>query len=209
MAIAKAAWLRSPDEMTKLGTVVGSPRYMSPEQASGDTVDPRSDLWSLASLAVIAYRVFTGRMPFEGRHTVDLILEVLEICSEPPIPPSRVRSSSSPEINAFFMRALAHEPGRRFQSARELVDALPSATGQGLPPSARSTHPPPLVAPSDSDAAVSAADRTHPSEPSRRVRRHPPRRRVLRLRMVCGDLVTWRPVELRRERSEASEPDRG
>ena len=101
------------------GTVVGSPHYMSPEQAMGSTdVDHRSDLWSLA---VIAFRALTGARPFEG----NLLLEtVVKICSGPIPTATSVASDLGADIDAFFKRALSREPNERFQSARELVSAL-------------------------------------------------------------------------------------
>jgi len=109
------------------GTVVGSPHYMSPEQAMGSTeVDHRSDLWSLA---VIAFRALTGARPFEGQ----LLLEtVVKICSGPIPSATSVASDLGPDVDAFFRRALSREPNERFQSARELTASLASlAHAQG------------------------------------------------------------------------------
>jgi serine/threonine-protein kinase len=104
---------------TAEGTVVGTPHYISPEQAVGRTdIDHRSDLWSLG---VIAFRMITGRTPFES----ELLLEVVvQICSAP-IPQATAVSPDLPrEVDAFMDRALAREPGGRFDSAKELAAAF-------------------------------------------------------------------------------------
>jgi serine/threonine-protein kinase len=111
------------------GVVVGTPHYMSPEQAVGNAeIDHRSDLWSLG---VIAFKAVTGRKPFEG----ELLLEmVVKICSSEPMKPSQVAPDLGPEVDRFFERALCRDPAGRFQSARELVTAFAElARGRGAP----------------------------------------------------------------------------
>ena len=127
--IAKAPrGLRSDDESTRKGAIIGSPRYMSPEQARGSPlVDPRSDLWSLA---VIAYRAVTGELPFQSLDMTDLIVK---ICTEDPIPPSKIDPTLGPEMDAFFAKALDRHPDRRFQTAKELAAAFAVAAGQPPP----------------------------------------------------------------------------
>ncbi len=129
--VAKAPRISVSDD-TKLGAVIGSPRYMSPEQARGSALlDHRSDLWSLA---VIAYRALTGQLPFKGAHIPDILVN---ICSAPVPPPSQLEPSLGPEIDAFFAKALAREPELRFQTAREMALALTEAAGQTPVPSVR------------------------------------------------------------------------
>jgi eukaryotic-like serine/threonine-protein kinase len=121
--VAKASRISISDD-TLAGGVVGSPRYMSPEQACGSLcVDSRSDLWSLA---VIAYRALTGCMPFQAEEVSDVLRK---ICSESAPPPSQIIRAFGPEIDAFFQRALARAPEQRFQTARELSAALAEAAG--------------------------------------------------------------------------------
>jgi serine/threonine-protein kinase len=101
------------------GTVVGSPHYISPEQAMGRTdIDARSDLWSLG---VVLFHVLTGRKPFRSK----LLLEaVVEICSAP-IPRAKSIAPDLPDaVDAFFERALCREVEGRFQSAKEMGAAL-------------------------------------------------------------------------------------
>jgi serine/threonine-protein kinase len=109
---------------TRTGTVMGTPFYMSPEQARGlRNVDYRSDLWSLG---VIAYRCVTGQMAFDGESVGDLLVKV---CTAPLPVPTRVVPDLPRGFDAWFARALEREPSARFQSALELADALALAAG--------------------------------------------------------------------------------
>lgn len=103
---------------TQTGSMVGTPYYMSPEQAQGNkAVDYRSDLWALG---VLAFEMLTGLRPFDSDALGDL---VLSICvREPPVPSSY---GAVPEgFDAWFAHAVARNPEDRFQSARELALAL-------------------------------------------------------------------------------------
>jgi eukaryotic-like serine/threonine-protein kinase len=112
--------------VTRAGGVVGTPHYMSPEQVRGSRgVDFRSDLWSLA---VVAYRALTGRLPFEAEAFGELLIQ---ICTDPIPPPSRLTTELGTEVDRFFERALARDPARRFASARELGAALSATVTAG------------------------------------------------------------------------------
>ena len=103
---------------TRTGSILGTPYYMSPEQAQGNkTVDSRSDLWSLG---VIAFECLTGKRPFYSDGLGDL---VLQICIRDIPVPSDVASVPL-GFDAWFARAVARDPEARFQTARELTDAL-------------------------------------------------------------------------------------
>ena len=107
---------------TGTGALVGTPAYMSPEQAlGGRTIDHRSDLFSLA---VVAYRALTGRVPFSRDGLGETIMA---IASDTAPPPSTVRPDVGPALDAWFVRALAKAPAARFDSARELADAVAEA----------------------------------------------------------------------------------
>ncbi len=115
-------------QVTRAGGVVGTPHYMSPEQVRGSrAVDLRSDLWSLA---VVAYRAITGRLPFEAEAFGELLIE---ICTDPVPPPSKLGLGPEigPEADRFFERALARDPARRFASAREMAAAFATVASEG------------------------------------------------------------------------------
>lgn len=111
---------KTPDEggaTTSAGLLLGSPAYMSPEQARGQRVDARSDLWSLAA---VLYRMLTGRAPFEGPSSGDILVR---LCTEDVAPPSSAAPHLGPEVDRFFRRALARDPDGRFQDVDELLAA--------------------------------------------------------------------------------------
>ena len=115
---------QSPGEQeTRSGSLLGTPHYMSPEQAQGTrVVDHRSDLWSLA---VVVFQCMTGQLPFRSDALGDLLVQI--IVHEPPVP-STV-SSVPPTFDAWWARAVARDPSDRFQSAKELAVALAMALG--------------------------------------------------------------------------------
>jgi serine/threonine protein kinase len=114
-----------PDQSaTATGAVVGTPLFMSPEQARGlKTVDHRADLYSLG---MVAYWMFTGQTAFEGEAFGDLILA---ICTKPLPVLNEVAPWLPPELNDWFKIACALEPGDRYQSAEDLTEALLAASG--------------------------------------------------------------------------------
>jgi serine/threonine-protein kinase len=106
---------------TETGVLVGTPVYMSPEQARGRHVDLRSDLYSLAT---VAYHALAGRPPFDDNNIARL---VLAITTQPPAPIRALRPDLPASLDRWFARALDKEPEGRFQTARELADALSGA----------------------------------------------------------------------------------
>jgi serine/threonine protein kinase len=123
--IAKATNNAIEGSNTKTGAMLGTPYYMSPEQAQGTkAVDHRSDLWSLA---VIVYQMVTGRLPFESEALGDLLVKI--IVSPIPIP-TEVAPWLPLAFNAWWARAAQRDPGARFQSAKEFADSLSMAFGQ-------------------------------------------------------------------------------
>ncbi|WP_434384849.1 protein kinase domain-containing protein [Melittangium boletus] len=123
---------------TAEGTIIGSADYMSPEQSRGEAVDGRSDLYALG---VIAYRLVTGRPPFEEKSLTALLLAHQ---SRTPESPSRVRPDVPAALSHVILRALAKEPDNRYPSASTLRGALQVALAQGLAASGPVRTPPPL-----------------------------------------------------------------
>lgn len=144
--VAKHAFLDT--KLTQPGLIVGSPHWMSPQQALGDDVDHRADLWSLG---VLVYLCLSGRLPFEG--TVSEVLrDLVGKC------PARVTAlcAGLPSIaDDFFARALAKDPRDRFQSAVDMVDAF-EAVALAAGPRTASAAPVRLHA---STEATTVADR--------------------------------------------------
>jgi serine/threonine protein kinase len=116
--VAKETALDVSQTDTTTGLVVGSPSYMSPEQARGGRVDGRSDLWSLA---VMLFQAMTGKRPFDGTNLGDLLVH---ICSEPIPLPSHVAPDLPPAIDAFMVQALSRNPDQRFQNATDFARAF-------------------------------------------------------------------------------------
>lgn len=98
--------------------MLGSAAFMSPEQARGRALDARSDLWSLSA---VLYRMLTGRLPFVGDNSADIVVRV---CTEEVPPPSELRPELDERHDAFFRRALAKSADARFQDMDEFLDAL-------------------------------------------------------------------------------------
>lgn len=111
------------DKTTKTGSFLGTPFYVSPEQARGKPTDHRSDLWSLG---VIAFQCLTGRPPFESEALGELMGMILY--DDIPIPSQR-NPELPPEIDDWWKRAAARDREQRFESAKDLSDALGAAIG--------------------------------------------------------------------------------
>ncbi len=102
---------------TQEGDILGTPAYMSPEQATGKkrTVDTQSDVWGLGA---VLYEIITGRPPFVGRNLMQMLVAV----TKDPIPePATLQPRVPPELAAIAMRALTRDKALRYQSARELI----------------------------------------------------------------------------------------
>ncbi|MGE5786906.1 MAG: protein kinase domain-containing protein [Myxococcales bacterium] len=151
---------------TSTGALLGSPLYMSPEQARGHaTVDHRTDIWSLA---VIAYQCITGSRPFCA-DTLGALL--FSICSDPMPVPSAV-AEVPPGFDAWFARAAARDPAARFSSANEAVAELrrvccPKLTGESVKSAASyDSMTAGSTAPLTSASAVTPADLGQTAIPS-------------------------------------------
>lgn len=139
--------MESSQQFTASGVSVGTPAYMSPEQGKGIKVDHRSDIYSLG---VMLYEMVTQQVPFEAETPLAVLLKHIT----DPLPlPRKVRPDIPEPVELVVLRALAKEPGDRFQSANELAQALTAAvrhttttdqpTSQPAPPTTKPPSSPP------------------------------------------------------------------
>ncbi|WP_406694050.1 protein kinase [Singulisphaera sp. Ch08] len=112
--------LEEDDGHTESGQVMGSPSYISPEQARGRNreVGPTADIYSLGA---ILYQMLTGRPPFRGTTPVETVMQVIH---EEPVPPSRLLSKVPRDLETICLKCLDKEPRRRYASAIDLADDL-------------------------------------------------------------------------------------
>lgn len=103
---------------TNPGVVMGTVAYMSPEQARGISVDARTDLWSLG---VILYEMLSGKLPFPGDTTSDIIASILKTAAEPL---ENLKGEMPPELREICFKSLEKEPGSRYQTAQEFLRDL-------------------------------------------------------------------------------------
>jgi serine/threonine-protein kinase len=147
------------ETVAQTAAILGTASYLSPEQAQGQPVDGRSDLYSLGC---VLYEMVTGRPPFLGDSPVAVASKQV---LEQPVPPSRLNADVTPDLDAVILRALAKNPANRYQSAEELRADLDRA-GRGLPVEAT-----PLLAAGATQALERPAQPTAvlpPPEPERR-----------------------------------------
>ncbi len=155
---AKAPAVRRVGHGTQSGVILGSPHYMSPEQARGvKQLDHRSDLFSMA---VILFQMITGEKPFPGEELGDVICK---ICSEPLPVPSHYDPTLPRTIDDFFARGWARNPDERFQSAQQLATEF--ATIVSATPIPEMPSYPGMAAATPSDIAASISRDRRPSEP--------------------------------------------
>lgn len=106
------------DQRTQVGAVLGTPQYMSPEQTRGDKLDGRSDLFSAG---IVLYQMLTGERPFRGD---SLVAIATKIANDPTPSVTAARPDVPPALRRVVERCLAKQPAQRFQSGKELADAL-------------------------------------------------------------------------------------
>ena len=150
---------------TAEGRILGTVAYMSPEQAEGRAVDGRSDLFSLG---VVLYEMATGHQPFTGETSLSILSSILR---DTPRSVTEINPALPSDLGRIIRRALAKDPERRYQSAKDLRNDLqdlkasldsgelasPSSASQVAPPPASSDRSSPAVHPPSSDAQVAVA----------------------------------------------------
>jgi serine/threonine protein kinase/tetratricopeptide (TPR) repeat protein len=115
--IARAVVAEAGGLSTGQGVAVGTPVYMSPEQAAGEEIDSRSDLYALG---IVAYEMLAGHPPFQGPHRVVVSKHI----AERPVPLERVRPDAPAELTGAIMRALEKQPSDRWQTGEEFRQAV-------------------------------------------------------------------------------------
>jgi serine/threonine protein kinase/tetratricopeptide (TPR) repeat protein len=125
------AKLAGQTHLTRTGTTLGTVHYMSPEQAGGQEVDHRADLWCLG---ILLYEMTTGQVPFKGDHPQAVIFAILNY---DPDPVGSLRSGVSQELELLIARALSRDPEERFPSASDMGEGLRKM----LPPGSKVAGP--------------------------------------------------------------------
>jgi serine/threonine protein kinase len=173
--VVKALGAMSTEEVTKTGALLGTPQYMSPEQARARRdIDHRSDLWSVA---VLVFRAMCGFNPFGGESVAEVILK---LCGEELPRATPYRPELPPTADQFFAKAFARSPAERYQSVVELARAfheqvIPKV--HGLPPPAirrafgslldeRPSAPHPAAETAEPDQTIPLAPISDPGAPS-------------------------------------------
>jgi serine/threonine-protein kinase len=148
---------------TQQGMVFGTPEFMSPEQAQGEALDNRSDIYSLA---LILYELITGKLPFDAKTPLDMMKAHVR---EAPIPLSKRVAGKTfwPELEAVIEKALKKSPGERFASAAEFGEALLAC----LPKDQTASSVPPPKAASQPPAAPPSAGPRSPSDDTEVIKR--------------------------------------
>jgi len=161
------ARVRASDVKTQTGAILGSPRYMSPEQVTGQPADRRSDIFSLG---VVLYELVTGEPPFTAPTVTQLMHQ---IATAKPRPPSASNPAVPAMLDLIVARALQKQPAERYQSAAELASDLRSCLaeltgGRGRQLTGATTAPPKAGAATEAQAGVPPEKTAAAGEPATR-----------------------------------------
>jgi len=127
------AKVRGTDKLTKTGSTLGTVAYMSPEQAMGQEIDARSDIFSFGA---VLYELITGRTPFQGAHEAAITYAIINEAAEPM---SRFKAGMPVELERIVAKSLAKSPAERYQSVAEMaadlraLQRVQTSSGQGFP----------------------------------------------------------------------------
>jgi formylglycine-generating enzyme required for sulfatase activity/tRNA A-37 threonylcarbamoyl transferase component Bud32 len=125
-----AKMLEGNQRLTRTGAGVGTPEYMSPEQAQGQTIDGRADLYSLG---VMLYEMLTGYLPFESESGIAVAMKHV---TDPVTPPSSYQPDLLPAVEQVILKALEKDPDHRYPTAESMIAALTRAASPALTPDA-------------------------------------------------------------------------
>ena len=156
------ARMRSANVQTQVGIVLGSPRYMSPEQVAGKRAEPRSDTFSLGA---IIYEMLTGRPPFNGEDVTSVMFQILNFM---PPAPSAINAEVPEMLDFIIAKALAKASADRYANASELAADLRECQKRieaaGVSTAAAPVASKPAITSFDPDSAADLLSRTVPAE---------------------------------------------
>ncbi len=122
--------------LTAAGSIIGTPAYLSPEQAQGRPLDPRTDLYSLG---VVLYEMVTGQLPFDADDIASILIQHV---TKAPVPPGRLAKDMPPALEQAILMALEKSPDARFKTAAAMAAALEASTDTKKATMLRAKEPP-------------------------------------------------------------------